>query len=157
MSLLMSLVSSQLTSRACLCDKSFCSRGILHISLSGTGSSLSHKACLIAVDLVLQGLSPVLAWMWVRLMPVVEDLSLPAMLATSATPSHSLDRSWHISPVFGDEDCNDSQYSVLVFIPLSTKMTATTITMRIIRMLKRTMFLHTSSLSCLNIASWIGE
>ena len=90
MSLVSSFVSSQLTSSTCLCNRSFWKKGTLHISLGGMVSSLSLCSCIIAYDFVFQGLSPISAWMCARLIHVVEDLSLPAMLATSATSSHSL-------------------------------------------------------------------
>ena len=91
-SLVISLVFSQLTCISCLCRRSFSRKGIRHRSDGGTGSSLSLITSLISAGLAVQGLRPVSAWMLARLMPVVEDLSRPAMLATRETSSLRLFR-----------------------------------------------------------------
>ena len=63
--------------------------GNLQSSLTGTVTSLSSRALEMTDGLVFHGLRPVSCWIMDRLMPVVEDLSLAASLATSA-PSELL-------------------------------------------------------------------
>ena len=82
---LMALVLRQPTSISFRWLSSFVSSGILHKSAIGVVGSLSSSACLIARGLAEKGLRPVSFWIFIRLIPVVEDLSLLATLATRAT------------------------------------------------------------------------